>query len=207
MDVHEIERLVVELYERHNFDPAEPVSPWKLARAELGAKAIERPIRLVGGSHAYQVNEKWRIAVSRMLTVEYAAHAVGHELGHAVFAMQGIRFETDADEERAADLFGGALLAPAPAVRAFYRARGMKLRAMAIEAVSTTTWAALRMGEALGIPCAVVTPERIRTRGPSDWVWPDEPTLRKTAWSGRHGVRRPLGKTGRYAFFPDEFAA
>lgn len=203
MDVDDIERLVVEAYERHGFDPSDPESPWTIARAE-GCQ-IERPIRVIGGSHVYRVGHEWRIAVSKMMTVEYAAHAVGHELGHATFARLGIRMPRD-DEERAADLFGGALLAPRPAVRAFYRSRGLKLRALATLAVSTPTWAALRMGEALGLPCAVLTPEKVRVRGP-DWCWPDAETLRRTAWSSRLGVRRSLGKCGRVAFFPDESAA
>lgn len=48
-----------------------------------------------------------------------------------------------------------------------------------------------RLAEVLRTPLAAVGPLAVRVRGPEDWVWPDEPTLRR--WAGGRagrGVRK-----------------
>ena len=180
----------------HKFDATRPVNPWAIARAELGSDAIIVMPKLIGGTHVFRLRGRWKIAVDRRMQVERAAHAIGHELGHVLLERLGVPRE---EQEHLADLFGGALLAPEPAVRAFYRAQGLKLRELAKSAVGTPTWAALRVGEAVGVPCAVLSPERVRTRG--DFNWPAPEAIRRTRWSSELGAPKKIG-TGRAAFFP-----
>ena len=78
-----------------------------------------------------------------------------------------------------------ALLAPRPAFLRARRDLGEDLRAVAERFTMTQTGVALRRGEVLGTPLAVIAPARVRVRGPEAWVWPPESTLR--AWA-----RRPL---------------
>ncbi|MDB4994234.1 MAG: hypothetical protein JWM74_1666 [Myxococcaceae bacterium] len=59
------------------------------------------------------------------------------------------------------------------------RAFGFDLASIAAEVRGSQTWAALRVGEVLRMPLAVIAP-RVRVRG-SEWGWPDEATLRR--WS------------------------
>lgn len=212
MDVHGedtsgLESLVIDLYRRHGFDPEEPANPWELARRELGRDCFDRPARVIaGGSGAYRLHGRWRIAIARNLPVAYAAHAVGHELGHVLLSQAGVKVSR-AEEERLCNIIGGAIIAPHPAVARLYHAFGLDMRAMARAACASPTWAALRIGEALGLPAAVVTPVRVRTRGPEWWTWPPcEQTIRGMARTSARGVRRTLGP-GRLAFFPTERAA
>lgn len=65
------------------------------------------------------VRGRKRIALNRKLPIEYAQHAVGHELGHDLFDELGY---VGNDIETLCDLFGAAVMAPLPAVRAMLRA-------------------------------------------------------------------------------------
>jgi hypothetical protein len=52
------------------------------------------------------------------------------------------------------------------------------------------TLAALRVGEAVGAPVAVIAPGRIHVRGPEEFVWPSEAELRRLARAGADGLVR-----------------
>lgn len=160
----------------------------RLARALLGPDAIVRgPRPLHAPAALVRVGDAWRIILSRSLLPLYALFAVGHELGHWLLARHG--YDGD-DEERAADYLGAALLAPRRAFLAARRALGDDLPALADALSMTETGAALRLGEVLGVPLAVVAPARVRVRGPKEWVWPDEGTLRRWARRPAPGVRK-----------------
>lgn len=171
------EQLAFDFYERVDCDPHEPESPFRLARLFLGPGCIERG-RFSAPAVTFILNGRRRIAVRRGVPIEYAAFYVGHELGHAVLEEAGYR---DDDLEQQCDLFAGALLAPRPAVVRLHRAFGFDLGAIADEVGSTETWAALRLGEVLRVPLAVIAPLTTRVRGPDEWVWPEELTLRRWA--------------------------
>jgi len=174
-----IEGLAVAFYERLGFDPSAPVDTFRLARKLLGPGAVERGTHLVGvAARLFTVAGERRIAVSRKLPYSYAAHAVGHELGHIVFDELGYRED---DLEAACDLFGAAVMAPIPAVSAMLRAFGRDHVAIADEVCSTQTWAALRVAECLRIPRAIITPQRLYVRGPEAFEWGPEDELRRLA--------------------------
>lgn len=183
-----MEALAVDYYRRLKLDPERPVDTFKLARLRLGPGSIERGTAIVGmPAKIFVVNGQKRIAVSRKLSVEYAQFFVGHELGHDLLDELGYHEE---DVEKVCDMFGAAVMAPIPAVRAMLRAFGRDHEAMAEEVCSTQTWAALRIAEALGVPRAVLTPQRVYARGPEEFVWGPEGEIRKLARGERPGVRK-----------------
>jgi hypothetical protein len=125
--------------------------------------------------------------LGRSLPPRYALFAIAHELGHWLLARHG--FVGD-DEERAADHLGAALVAPRRAFLSARRAVGESLPELADAFGITETGAALRLGEVLGVPLAVVVPATVRVRGPEDWGWPDEWTLRRWARGRTPGIRK-----------------
>lgn len=184
----EVEALAIEFYRRLALDPAQPADTFRLARKLLGPKAIERGTSLVGiPARTFVLRGERRIAVNRRISFAYQQHAVGHELGHIVLDEAGYR---DDDVESACDLFGACLMAPRPAVAAMMRALGRDHEAIADEIGSTQTLAALRIAETLGIPRAVVTPQRVYARGPDEFVWGSEAELRALARRSRPGIAR-----------------
>lgn len=188
MDRYDVEALATETYRRLGLDPERPVDTFRIARLELGADAIVRGTAIAGEiATTFMFQGRRRIAINRKFPVETQQHAVGHELGHARFDALGFR---DENIEELCDLYGAALMAPAPAVRAMLRAFGRDHAAIADEIVSTQTLAALRIAEVLGIPRAVVTPARIYARGPEEFVWGPEDELRRLARRTRPGIVR-----------------
>jgi hypothetical protein len=183
----EAEQLAFEFYERNGYDPAEPVDPFTLTSAFLGPGTIIRTTGLVSGPAAtFVVNGKRKIALRHGLRIEDAAFYCAHELGHIVFDELGYHED---DLEAQCDLFAAALLAPRPAVVQLHRAFGFDLPSIADHIGSTETWAALRIGEVLRLPLAVVA-TKVRVRGPEEWVWPDEPTLRQWARRPPPGIAK-----------------
>lgn len=181
MDTTWCEGAAVSLYERLGFDPSKPISTFRIARAWLGADAIVRPPVYMGTASTFIYDGRRRIAIARKVPDLQAGHLVGHEIGHGLLAEIGY---CDDDEEDMADLIGAALLAPAPAVWMFYRIFGPRAFAeMADQVGSSETWAALRLAEVRNIPRAVITPQKVRVRGPDNFVWGSEADVRHLAKS------------------------
>lgn len=190
MDIPILEGVAVATYERLGLDPCRPVSTFQIARLLLGAHAIVRPALMIGAPAALiVVDGARRIAIKKSVPLRYARFFVGHELGHLLLEEEGYVGE---DIEACCDYLGAALMAPRPAVRALQGAFGFDLPGIAEAVGSTQTWAALRIGEVLRVPLAVVAPT-IRVRGPDEWVWPDEQTLRQ--WARVRRLPRGLART------------
>lgn len=154
----------------------------------LGPGAIRRgPRPLHGPAALIRVQGRWRIILGRNVPMPAALFYVGHELGHWLLRRHGVQVD---DEEAAADFLAGALLAPRRAFVGAVREHGHNLRALADAFDVTETAAALRLGEVLHVPLAVVAPTRVRVRGPEAWIWPPEPTLRGWARRPVPGLRR-----------------
>lgn len=187
MDPADLEGLALIPYHETGLDPEDPPPVFDLVRAWLGVR-VERPANMAGATgRTFRVDGRDRIAVRAGLPVEYAHFAAAHELAHVVMRRAGD--PEHADDERA-NYLGAALLMPRAAVRAVHRAEGLAPRALAEAIVATQTAAALRFGEVLGAPLAAVSPGAVRVRGPSGWVWPDEPTIRRWATRPGPGVAR-----------------
>lgn len=187
MEQLELEGIAEGAYRDAGLDPERP-NVAQLAKSLLGPNAIQRAPRPIGGPAALvRVNDSWRIILGRSVPKLYALFAVGHELGHWLLARHGYRGD---DEERAADFLGGALLAPRRAFLAARRALGEDLPELAKTFSMTETGVALRLGEVERHPLAVVAPATVRVRGPEEWVWPDESTLRRWARRPAPGLRK-----------------
>lgn len=187
MDRAELEGLAEGAYREAGEDPARP-NVTRVARALLGAGSIVRgPRPICGPAALIRVGTEWRIYLAHSVPPTYAAFAVGHELGHWLLARAGVR---DNDEQPSADYLGGALIAPRPAFLAAYRAVGRDFRQLAAAFSTTETGAALRLGEVLHLPLAVISPALVRVRGPEEWAWPDESVLRRWARRPAPGIRK-----------------
>jgi hypothetical protein len=185
------ETIALRLVRSRNFDPSKPVDPIALAKKLHGEDVFMPVPRRAGGACAFKLRGAWRIAIPSNLQPHYRRHAIAHELGH---------IELDGEPrgpllEEACDRIGGAIMAPRPAAEvALSQLRENEEQAVlerfAKKAKACPTWAALRLGEALGLPSLVLSPERVRARGCEDWDLPgDERALRRAP-----GRRIPLGK-------------
>lgn len=185
------------LYARLNLDPHEPPGVGRVAVALLGARCIERvDARVLRGADAEtcMVHGTWRIFVRRGLATDRLAHVVGHELGHIVLGATG---ETGDELERLCDAIGAAIVAPRPAFRAAIRDEDGDVHRLAERYRITPSCSTMRIGECTGEPVALVTPGLVRVRGPEEFVWGDEGTLRRLARTGAPGLRRVQLVEGR----------
>lgn len=204
MDRGDIEQLALDFYERHGLDPEEPETSVRLARLELGPSAVTRgDLRRGSPGATGVVHGRTVVVVARRLTPEWANFVVGHELAHVLLDRAGLP-----SDEASADYLGAALMAPRPAVLRLHRHHGLDVERLADEVVGTQTWAALRLGETLGMPMAAVSPLRVRVRGPEAWEWGTEAHVRALA-TGRRQLRGVVkvgisDERGRAALFVDE---
>lgn len=116
-----------------------------------------------------RVRDKWRIYVRSRASEQQQRFAVAHEIGHALLG-------TDA-EESACDLFAACVLMPR---RPFARAvstLGTDWQALASAFVCSQSAAALRYGEVIFDPLALITPHSVRVRG-RPWFCNDAQRLR-----------------------------
>lgn len=183
VDVWDIEGNAAYLYELAGADPDDPPGTPAIARAILGPGCIRRvrPSDLKSFAALARVQGRWLIYVRRNLRPSGINFLVGHELAEWLY-----RETDDPDVERACDALAAALVAPRRALLKIYR-RPDDLHDVADALVCSETCAALRIGEALDEPIAVVAPTHIHTR-PPDWRWPPESELRKA--SSLPGVAR-----------------
>lgn len=187
MDQADLEKLAEDAYTQASLDPEHP-HVFRLARCLLGPRAIRKgPRPLHAPAALIRLGDEWQIFVGRSLPPTFLVFCVGHELAHWLLRREGFDGE---DEERVADALGAALVSPRPAFRRAFRAVGDDLPALATALCTTETGAALRIGEVAKRPLAVIAPKQVRVRGPEDWVWPDENTLRCWSQRPRSGVRK-----------------
>ncbi len=196
MDPGDLEGLAEALHREAGLDPADPAGVAKVARGlwrdPAAVELVPRDAMRHAPASLASVNGAWRIYVRRGTPSEQVGFLIGHELAHWALRREGVRFETEGDEEAACDYLGAALVAPRSAFRATLRALGEDVRELADRFGSTETLAILRWGETTGRDLAVVRPGLVRVRGQLNFVWPDEDTVR--SWtSGR--VPKGLART------------
>lgn len=178
MDLITLESLAVEEYRARGLDPAEPVSTLRLARLKFHPGVITRPPTFAARFPSCTGTDPRTglryIGLKRTIPRDEVQWYCGHELAHLIL---GVPHGKGAAIEAACDYLGACLMAPRPAVHALYRACGFDVSAIAKHVVATQTWAGLRLAEALLVPLAAVGPT-VRVRGPEEWAWPDEGTIR-----------------------------
>lgn len=178
---------VSEVYDRARLDPAHAVGSVRLAVALLGERCIRLAPRreLPGRGALVWLGREPVIHLRRDLNPCQINHAVAHELGEWVLHLWRYK---GVDAEELAGRIGAALCVPRPA---FHLAR-QELGSSNLSELSRTftvseSLMALRVGECLGYPTALITPRCIRTRG-RPWQWP----------SSRQDWRNMIARAGSF---------
>ncbi len=182
------ERLADAILDEAGVDPSQCTPTPEIARRILGPSAVQivprSALRSLGA--LTRTGDRWRVVLRRGLPPELIGHVVGHELAHWAGRRHGVQLD-----EEDCDWIGAALVVPKRFVRSVIIDR---VADVAKEASTTQSLVALRVGEALEVPLALVAPLRIRVRGPEEWHWPDADTIRR--WARRPvDVVRPIRLT------------
>lgn len=196
----DLEIVAVEFYRRHKLDPDVPVTSAKLVRVALGPNALIKAdlLRFPGPAATFVLRGERKIAIRPRLPIEAIQFFVAHELAHVVLEGEGVH-EKGAHVERACDYLGACLMAPRPAAQRLHRVFGFEPATVARAVVADRTWASMRLAEATETPAAIVSPALVRVRGPEEFVWPDDRTIRAWAKRARAGLRRIVLGPGRTA--------
>lgn len=160
----------------------------QLVTALLGDGAVEQVPNLRTDGELVRIHDRWRIFLKRGLPLERRAFALVHEIGEWWFRVRE-RYEGD-DIEEAANYVAAAIMSPRRAFRRAIAEHGQNFAELAAAFRTTETQAALRDSELSGAPRAVVSPALVRVRGPENWSWPDERTIRGWARGAAVGVRK-----------------
>lgn len=190
MHLWEADGVARELVSRAGFDPDEPASPLRMARALLEREdAVQWAARAYfpGDGRLEPNADGWIIYLRQKLPRERARFAIAHEL-----AEWALRDLIDEHIEDACNAVAAAILMPRRAFLRAVRARGVDLAQLALDFAVDQTSAALRLGE-VERPVAVRRPGLVRTRAGriEDFAWPSEETILR--WSrdgGPAGVAR-----------------
>lgn len=150
-------------------DEDEPINAGALADRLLSAGAIRfvDGCRLIGDACLDPCEGRYYILVRRGISLERAQFAVAHEI--AEWWLRKLDYRGD-DRELVANAIAAALLAPSRAFRRAWSAAS-SLVEVAADFTLTETGAALRVGEVLGRPLAVISDLTVRVRG-INYAWP-----------------------------------
>lgn len=176
------------LYQRAGLDLDDVPAASLLAR-RLGAQVrrVDGVLVRRGDACKVMLHGVVVLCVRRHLTAEALRFAICHELAELRLAELDYR---EVDVEDVADALGAALACPRDAFRGAVREHGREAYAqLALDFTTSQTCAALRVGEVLDEPLAVVAPRRVRVRGGA-YEWPDERELRRCARVATPGLRR-----------------
>lgn len=177
--------VAAEIYERTGASLDAPPGPVWIAERLLGADAIRfATVSMPCDATMVRERGRWRIILRGGASDAQQLYAIAHELGE-----WGLREYRGADAEDVANLVAACLIAPWPAFVSATLALGHDLPALARVFVTTESMIALRIGETTGEPIALVSPERVRTRGEAH-PWPPDGQIREVATHGRPGLRR-----------------
>lgn len=178
----ELEGVALALYRRAGLEPDTPADPVELAERLLG----EGCVRLVhsgalpGTAALARVVGCWRVYVRSRASAERQRFAVLHELGHYALGLSAREADCDA--------VAAALLLPYPAFRRAAIELGADWSALAARFDCSESAVALRWGEVVGDPLALVAPLTVRVRG-LPWGWPQhDHAIRELAAAPRPGL-------------------
>lgn len=152
-----IEGLAMHIRRTAGFGDEHIVRVGDVVRHWLGRGVDTVPAGRLALGSLERVEGAWRILVSEAaLDPRFAA---AHELGHWAFReVARVTFASEAEEERAANIFAATLLAPAPLVRRAYDIFGERVARIAGGLRISQTSAVLRLAEVRRDERAVVTP-------------------------------------------------
>jgi hypothetical protein len=180
----DVEGAVELTYRRAGLELDDVAHPVDIAEALLGDGCV-RAVHagaLPGPAALARFQGRSWIFFRSSLPVARVPWVVAHELGHYVLGLEA--------SEVACDAFAGALLAPRRAFMRATRELGADWSALSRRFGCTESWAALRWGEVIGEPLALVAPLTVRVRGEL-YGWPEEPAeMRALAATPRPGIAR-----------------
>jgi hypothetical protein len=156
MDAVHLEELAKETRRQAGYDDDEIVTVTDVVTHCLGPDGVRVYDHMIGRAALVRVNDRFHIALRR--GARDVRFAMAHELGHYVLRERArARFESVEREERAANTFAAALLAPTPLVTKAYSFFGEAHETIAKKLHLSQTATVLRLGEVRGDPRAVVT--------------------------------------------------
>jgi hypothetical protein len=166
-DLASVEGDAAVLYRWADADSYAGLSMRELVRRLLGCPP--RMARLRTQGTLARIAGADRIFVREGTPAARARWVAGHELAHWYYRRIGY---DGADLEARCDALGACLVAPRPLVVQVSRELGREPIALAKALGTTRTLAALRLGETLGMPVAVVKARETIVRG-DPWGWPE----------------------------------
>lgn len=178
----DIEGTANALLLRAGLQPDEAPAPLRLAEALLGPGAVRlvHAGALPGVAALARWGGRWRVALRSTAPRQAQGFAVLHEIGHWALGADA--------PEAACDALAAALLLPRRAYLAAAREHGADWPALAARFGCSESAVALRWGEVVGEPLALVAPVRVRVRG-EPWGWPPaEEQIRELARAPRPGL-------------------
>lgn len=166
----------------------------RIATRLLGPDGVRMVPRFSTTGVLARVDGKYRIFIRR--GVPDANFIIAHELGHWSLSHYGIDAGSIETEEHLANRIGAAIVAPAGAMRAAYRAHGERLPKLAATFGATQSMVWLRLGEVLEDERALVVGDDVRVRSAGRFPW-HPPAVRLWA-RGRapKGMARAVLRTG-----------
>ena len=172
MEMGDLERLAESIYERAGYDEEDVATPLEIAQKLFGPTGVRLVAGQVPPGTLGTLNGQRLIGVRKSLPDQARLFAIGHELGHWVLERE--RCGKDAVTERACDYIGAALMVPRGPFRSAVRVHNDNWTELALDFDTTETMVALRYGEVIGSPVAVIAPATLRVRG-AEYAWPDTP--------------------------------
>lgn len=159
-DTSDLECIVERIYREAGAGPDDVWRPSRIARALFGPDVLYLVPDVPGHAQLTRMHGGPVIAVRKGLSPAYRDHAIAHELGHWALELEGVPH--DEHTENACDFIGAALITRR---RPFARVARHDYRQLALDFRTTETLVALRVGEVLNEPVAVVSPHLVRARG------------------------------------------
>lgn len=170
------ESVAVSIYRLARASLERPADPEMLARRVFGAGIVREPLCVPVPAYVIRTNGRWEVRMRPDLGPVDERFYLAHEV--AEMAVRGDRWIPDI--EAACNRIAAALLMPGAALRKMATAS----LAEQCEAFRVSpTGIVLRWAELERASLAVVSPERVRTRGA--YPWPSPALLRRLAFS-RH---------------------
>ena len=155
MQMKEIEGLAIKLRRAAGANDEAIISLVDVIVHWMGRRSVERVDSLAGRATLVTVNERSRIMIRR--GAPDLRFATAHEFGHWAFRNVARVTFLGMDEEKAANIFAAAILAPQSLVRRAYEFFGEDTKEIADQLCLSQTSVVLRLGEVRGDPRAVVT--------------------------------------------------
>jgi hypothetical protein len=189
VDFDDLEHAAIELHRRAGCDPSRPAGGAALARVLLGPSAltIVPHAGLAGRAQLRPANDGVRIALPSRLRGPDLNFAVCHEIAEHELQRACVGAE---HIERMANAYAACIAAPAPSVRLAFYALRWNLPRLARAFLLSETAVALRIGEVIAEPVAVVRAITVDRRGPD--ALPSDDALRAVVRARLPGVLKGL---------------